>query len=56
MQVACPYCWQPVTVPVEGQGDAEFVIECEVCCRPITVRLIRGADGEIEAEARREDE
>ena len=30
-----------------SEGSAEFIVDCEVCCRPMTVS-VRIADGEIE--------
>jgi len=30
-----------------SEGSAEFVVDCEVCCRPMTV-MVRITDGEIE--------
>jgi hypothetical protein len=30
-----------------GEGSAEFVVDCEVCCRPATIS-ITVADGEIQ--------
>lgn len=29
-----------------SDGDAEFVVDCEVCCRPMTV-TVRFEDGEL---------
>jgi hypothetical protein len=35
VDVTCPCCGEPGTVVVEEEeGDAEFVQDCAVCCRP----------------------
>jgi hypothetical protein len=43
----CPFCGQANTLVLEpGDGDLEFITDCEVCCRPFTVRVTL-EDGEI---------
>jgi hypothetical protein len=37
-----------------GPAAHSFVQDCDVCCRPISVRARLGADGEIEADFERE--
>lgn len=48
----CPACWQKQDCEVEdpGEGEVELVTDCEICCRPMTVRYWRGLDGGIEAD------
>jgi hypothetical protein len=38
---SCPYCGEPngLLVDVSGGADQEFVVDCEVCCAPVLVRL-----------------
>jgi len=43
----CPYCGETneLLVDVSGGPNQQFVVDCEVCCAPILVRLkIRGQD------------
>lgn len=61
MEVQCPFCGEPTEVEVDLHGDDDsgpaahsFVQDCDVCCRPISVRARLGADGEIEADFERE--
>ena len=37
----CPYCGQPNTLAVDLTGGArqDFVVDCEICCAPIAVRV-----------------
>ncbi len=38
--ITCPYCGERFEALVDGSGgDAEYVEDCAVCCRPITLRL-----------------
>ena len=38
--VTCPSCWEPIAIQVlpEG-GNAQFVEDCSVCCRALTVSV-----------------
>lgn len=32
----CPYCWEEITLLVDGSiENQEYIEDCEVCCRPI---------------------
>lgn len=36
----CPYCWESVSVLVDPSVEEQTYIEdCEVCCRPIRIRV-----------------
>jgi len=37
----CPYCSETVTISVDytAGGRQAFTYDCEVCCRPIALRL-----------------
>jgi Cysteine-rich CPXCG len=38
--IQCPHCGESFTLAVDlSEGSAEFVVDCEVCCRPMTVSL-----------------
>lgn len=44
--IQCPYCWENFEIlvdPSEGE-DQSFVYDCEVCCRPIDVRVVIAGD------------
>jgi hypothetical protein len=52
--VACPYCWQATDVHLGLlDGAAEFVEDCEVCCRPMVLR-VEGVGDDVEVTAERE--
>ncbi|MFV3403724.1 MULTISPECIES: CPXCG motif-containing cysteine-rich protein [Pseudomonas] len=52
----CPYCGEPVetTVDISG-GDQDYIEDCQVCCRPVVIRL-QVHDDEWMIEVRREDD
>ncbi len=36
----CPYCGETISLLIDYQADSQNYIEdCEVCCRPITVTV-----------------
>jgi hypothetical protein len=53
----CPYCAAPIELIVDcSVASQEYVEDCEVCCRPITVRATIASDGEIYVDLHQEDE
>ncbi|MEI6082933.1 MAG: CPXCG motif-containing cysteine-rich protein [Verrucomicrobiota bacterium] len=47
--IDCPHCGEKFTLAIDpSEDDAEFVIDCEICCRPMTVTV---HDGEVHAVA-----
>ena len=48
LSIECPHCGETFALAFErGEGSAEFTVDCEVCCRPMTVAVRVDADGEI---------
>ncbi len=48
VSIQCPHCGESFGLVLDvSEGSAEFVVDCEVCCRPMTV-MVRITDGEIE--------
>ena len=48
ISIECPHCGESFSLALDvSEGSAEFIVDCEVCCRPMTVS-VRIADGEIE--------
>ncbi len=43
---ACPYCFTEISMTVDYTGGRRqvFTTDCEVCCRPIAIRLEVGSD------------
>jgi len=47
LALQCPVCGEEFAVPADFEdGPAEFVVDCEICCRPMTV-VIRVQHGEV---------
>jgi hypothetical protein len=40
-EVTCPYCGEQLEIYVEPDVSGRFVQDCEVCCNPWLVRVVR---------------
>jgi hypothetical protein len=52
--VTCPYCGEEVEIYVEPDVRGTYVQDCEVCCNPWRVRVVRRG-GERSVEIARAD-
>ena len=54
----CPYCGESnqLVVDLSGGSHPEFVVDCEVCCAPIMVRLEARGGEILSVDVRRENE
>ena len=45
--VDCPYCGESIEVLLDDQdAEQEYIEDCQVCCRPITFRVVQNmSDG-----------
>ncbi|MBU2966616.1 CPXCG motif-containing cysteine-rich protein [Amphritea sp. 2_MG-2023] len=46
---SCPYCGEPIVLLVDcSAGDQQYIEDCQVCCKPITVELrLEGSEAEV---------
>ena len=51
--LTCPYCFEAVEVYIDPQSEGELIRDCDVCCRPWSLQVSRGADGELFVRANR---
>lgn len=49
--VVCPYCFESIEVYVEPDTIGELVRDCDVCCRPWSVRVSRNVEGALFVDA-----
>jgi hypothetical protein len=52
IRITCPYCGERFEAVVDTTaGDADYVEDCPVCCRPIELKLtIEGEDFSLDAD------
>lgn len=53
VEVICPYCFEQVEIYVEPESEGEMVSDCDVCCRPLALRVSHDEDGEPQVSATR---
>jgi hypothetical protein len=55
--ISCPYCGESITVVVDESIEQQRYFEdCEVCCRPIDLRVSCSPSGEVRVDARNEND
>ena len=56
LMVRCPFCGERFEAFVDASsGDADYVEDCPVCCRPIEMHLQAGAGGALSLDADRDE-
>lgn len=49
LSIDCPHCGESFSLAFDvSEGSAEFITDCEICCRPMTV-TVRVVDGAVDA-------
>lgn len=51
--VTCPYCFEQLDVYVDPESEGELIRDCDICCRPWSLHVSRGVDGELVVRALR---
>lgn len=50
ISIECPHCGETFSLALDAsEGSAQFTVDCEVCCRPMTVSVRVNDDGELES-------
>jgi len=45
--IQCPYCGETITVLIDcSEEDAQYIEDCQVCCRPIGFHVYMDIEGE----------
>ncbi|HEY8328900.1 MAG TPA: CPXCG motif-containing cysteine-rich protein [Rhodanobacter sp.] len=55
--IDCPYCGEPIEILVDTSiPSQQYIEDCQVCCRPIMLRVEVDADGEPQVRASGEND
>lgn len=55
--IDCPYCGERIELVVDCSIEAqEYIEDCSVCCRPITITVTASEGEVVELHARTDDE
>ena len=54
--IECPYCGESLEIVVDASvRQQDYIEDCQVCCKPITLRILIDDEGEPSVEVRSED-
>lgn len=57
VEIDCPYCGERIVVLVDtSAGGQEYIEDCQVCCRPINIRVTLDNNDLPEVSVSRDDE
>ena len=45
VEVQCPYCFETIEILLAPEDRGELVQDCEVCCNPLRINVLRDSDG-----------
>lgn len=49
LSIECPHCGETFSLALDAsEGSSTFTVDCEVCCRPMSVTVRITAEGELE--------
>ncbi len=55
--IHCPYCGEPFEIALDtSAGDQDYIEDCQVCCRPISIGLVVDEDGDPRVSVRAEND
>jgi hypothetical protein len=55
--IGCPYCGELIDVLVNPEdAGTEYVEDCQVCCRPISILVLHDSGGGFSLSVRSENE
>ena len=57
MWITCPYCGEHITILTDGSvEEQQYIEDCQVCCRPMDVRVSVSENGRCQVEVRAEND
>lgn len=57
VEVVCPYCGESFSVVADpGEEGQQYIEDCHVCCRPVSLQVTIDEDGVIHVDASRDDD
>jgi hypothetical protein len=57
VEISCPYCGESLDILLDASaGEQQYIEDCQVCCRPITLSVHLDDDGEPCVSAASENE
>lgn len=55
--IHCPYCGEPIEILIDASiPDQQYIEDCQVCCRPITLTVSVDRDEVVQVRASGEND
>ena len=55
--IDCPYCGEPIGILLDASvRSQQYIEDCQVCCRPITLSVEVDDDGSVDVRASAEND
>ncbi len=55
--VSYPYCAESISILLDGSvEEQQYIEDCEVCCRPMDIKVIVAANGSVRLDVRRKND
>ncbi len=55
--IQCPYCGESIGILIDASMEfQEYIEDCQVCCRPITLRVAVAGEGRLDVQVVRDDD
>jgi hypothetical protein len=55
--ISCPYCGETISILVDGSvEEQQYIEDCEVCCRPMDIRVKVPENGSLRIDVRGEND
>ncbi len=56
-QIQCPYCGEHIEILIDdSRGGQDYVEDCQVCCRPISITLAVDQVGAVRVSSHSEND
>jgi hypothetical protein len=55
--IGCPYCGETIEILIDSSdAQQQYIEDCQVCCKPITISVYESVSGELEVSVYSEDD
>lgn len=58
LEFSCPYCGESNSIEIYSSDGSKqnFIVDCEVCCRPIQIKATFDSDGKVSIDVKNDEE
>ena len=57
MWISCPYCGEHISILADGsEEEQQYIEDCQVCCRPMVIKVTVPESGRCQVTAQAEND